>query len=760
VIYGIWTLIGALIFTAKSNFYFGAFEIIIIILLLFLATYFYKKHSKIFLAIIFLVFGYLWSYIFSFNIFNTSVPQQHHNKYTLTTGIISSLIDKNKQRDRFIFKTIKPFKSKLRLSIYGKNRPNLKVGQKWQFSVKIKTNNSYQNEASFDYEKWLFTNKINATGYINSQKPYKFIEQTSENILNQIREKIKIKLKNITSNLEFSGLFNALLIGDKSSIKLQNKQILTKTGTSHLSVISGLHLGIIASITFLIFNAILSRLKFITNNIPVVVITAFITIFTTFFYMALAGFSTPTVRAFIMIAVFMLTIISKRNIFKWQIYFLALFVVLVFNPISVLEVGFWLSFIASGIIVYFINFNSNASSVNHKIWQTIYLQLFISILMSPIVLWFFGELSIFSPIANIIAIPIFSIIIVPFSFIALMLAGFENLSFYIFNLLDIILHYLFDFLEFISNDKVRISYFLDNTWLFSAFILGVIFLLLHNKLHLKFLSIIIFVVIFTFKKPVNNHLHILDVGQGSSAVFAIKNNAIVFDTGNKFSSGFSLGSAVVVPFLKAKNITNIEKIIISHKDQDHKGGLDDILDFYKVNEIITSENNKCLEENSWQSIGLSSGLSIGLNVSWSFDIFTTDNKFKGNNKSCVVKINNGKKSILLSGDIEKEAEKYLLKKYGDKLKSDILIAPHHGSKTSSTIEFLKVVNPKIAIFSAGFQNSFKHPAKAIIKRYKDLGIKIFSTSCSGRISVNLNDLSIIEYRKDNKKFYHRKCKSI
>jgi len=744
MIYATFTLVGVLFFTNQK--YLPDFNFIAILIAIFLifSVILYKKKLVLIKIIIFLILGYLLTYFYSTIVFNQNIDSKYHNKYVYTTGVISSLIKSNINKDSFIFMAEKPFKAKLKLSIYGLNRPTIHTGERWQFTVKIKNNSSYSNLGSFDYEKWSFFNKINAGGYINTKKPFKFIAQTTTNYTNQIREKISNQLKKHSKNIEYFGIINAILIGDKSLIKPKNKNTLVATGTSHLSVISGLHLNIVASIVFFLTLLIFSNIKQIVRSTPIIIISAIFTLVATFFYMLLAGFSILTVRAFIMITVIIFMILLRINFHKWQVYFIALFVVLIINPLSVLSVGFWLSFAATGLILYFVNFNKN-NTIFSKIKNIIYLQIFISILMSPVVVWFFGEFSLLSPLANLLAIPVFSIFIVPLVFILSipLLFDFTIITQIILQIIDFVLHYVFIFLNSLNSVNTGSFYIGDSIQL--LMIIFAILLLLSPLKKIKLFAIIIITTIIFSNKPINNNFYILDVGQGASTIFTSEKNAIIFDTGNKFRSGFNLGDAVINPFLKQIGITNIEKIIISHNDKDHSGGLDAILKKYTTKDLITEKNNKCMEENSWKNYG------------WNFQILSTDNKFKGNNNSCVIKISKDNKSILLTGDIEKKAEEYLIKKYGSTLQSTILIAPHHGSNTSSSVKFLTVVAPKIAIFSAGFQNNFKHPAKKIINRYKSMGIKIFSTICSGQISINLDDFTIKEYRKNYQKYYHRKC---
>ncbi len=733
-------LLGIFIFNQQSLL---EINYLILATIFFLFILFYKKSSNIILIIISI--GYIFSYIYAYN--NTNyIDNKFYNKYITTTGTISSLVNSNNYRDSFIFITQKPFIAKIKVAIYGKNRPKLLPGEKWRFNIKLKKNNTARNTATFDYEKWLFLRGIDATAYVNLKKGYKFIARTNLAIINNWRQNIRNKIINAVEDLEYIGIINALVIGDKSLINNKTWQILNTTNTTHLSVISGLHIAIIAIIIFLLTKLIFS-FKVIINRIPLINLSAYITILFAFIYATLAGFNIPVQRAFIMLCAAMIGIIFRHKYNKWQLYNLALFCVLLINPLSVLDIGFWLSFAIVAIIIYVIDNSKTTNSWFAKIKFSIYLQLIITITLAPLLLLFFHNIYLLSIIANLVAIPIFSILIVPLSLIGALFVILEinSLAQFILSLNNNILSYIFDLLSYLAkSDFNKIYYFIGDSLSFIAIIIiAIIVLLKISRLYLFAIIILITIVLQT--KKVEHNLYILDVSQGLSVVFIDNNYSLLYDTGDKFLSGKSMGDTVVNPFLAAKNVSILDKIIISHTDKDHIGGLPAILKQHTAKELITPFKKTCKEDRSWY---------FG---NYLFEIFSTDNKFSGNNNSCVLKIS-GKYSFLLTADIEKKAERYLIKKYGNRLKSDVLLVPHHGSKSSSTIEFLQQVKPKIAIVSSGYKNRFKHPALEVINRYKKLNIKLFSTNCSGEIKINLATLAINQYRIDNKKYYHRLCK--
>jgi competence protein ComEC len=695
------------------------------------------KLSKYFVGFI---LGYIFSLVYlSFN--HLSIDKKFYNQNLEVIGTISAISHKT-YKTNITLHTISPFTSKLRLAIYN-NPLKLNVGEKWQFNIKLKTPNSYFNQGSFDYETYLFTTNIVGTGYVNLKKPYKFIAQTNNYKINKLRQNIANKLDDLKINQKFLGLIKAISIGDKSGISNQQKQILQTTNTAHLSVISGLHIGMIVSFAFILSWLIFITLPFV-RKIPLKLLTSILGLIFAGIYTLLAGLSVPTVRAFIMLGVFLIGILLRNHYNKWQLYLLALLIILLLNPFDVLNVGFYLSFLLVVIIIYFGSAFLRAQTWQQKLKNIILLQLIISLFSIPLSIYFFGFIGLSSFIANLIAIPTFSIIIVPFSLLGVLFTTLEFIPIanFLFAIASFSLDYLFVFLEFLANiDILSFDYRVDNLY-FIALLVLIIFLLFTPKT-LKLLPFaLILVIIIISKQNHNNHFTVLDVGQGSAAVITNENEAIIFDTGNKFRSGFSLAKSIIIPYLQTKNINKIKKIVISSMDFDHSGGKSDLTNYYKIDDIITSNN--CYAQT----------FKFADNI---LQTFTTDNKFTGNNNSCVIKIITPKLSILLTGDIEIQAERYLLQKYGNKLQADVLIVPHHGSKTSSSLEFLQTVNPSLAIISAGFENKYNHPHLEVVNRYKNLNIKLLSTACSGQISLNLLTQELIELRKNTARFYHRLC---
>jgi len=761
LIYALNFLFGILLFSSKNTLLITGAEWMVIFAIFLAIFTLFRRYKSLSLNLGFLLLGFAWMGVISIQILNTQIKEIYLNKPILVTGEIIGLPEKSKYKTKFFFKAKSPFSGQLKLSWYINKEtfaPDLQAGDTWQLLLKMKHNNSYQNLSGFDYEKWLFYKHIDATGYVRTSLSNQHIDIDQSLSIDRIRQSIRQRLSPILSQQAFGGVLNALIIGDRSFIKNKHWALFKATNTTHLSVISGLHIGLISGFVFLLVQFLWRRSLRLCLKVPAQIMGAYFGLLSAFSYALIAGFSIPTGRAFIMASVVFLSIIFKRHHNIWQLYGLALLLVLINNPLSIFSVGFWLSFYIVAVIIY----GTKQHQQKSWLYRLIYIQLLISISSLPLTIWFFSTGSIVSPIANLIAIPVFSFVTTPLALIGALLAfsGLDYLSTFVFSVANQALIYLSIFLE-------QLQKFEFNKWHYSQtspidltlFVLGLFVAISPKGLKLRWLSIpILSLILFIPNQKMDNNavlITTLDVGQGLSHVVQTKNHTLVFDAGAKYRSGFNLGDSVITPFLRAKHIRSLDKIIISHGDNDHIGGFNNILENFEIGEILTSAPEKIKTKTTL--------CQTGQNWEWdgvSFEILNPNknNNFKGNNASCVLKISTEKYSVLLTGDIEREAEYYLVKNFQEKLKSNILISPHHGSKTSSTQAFLTAVLPELVIISSGFQNRFRHPSQTIVQRYQDNNIKVLQTQCSGQIDVLLNEaITITEHRQAFKRYYLRQC---
>jgi len=761
LIYALNFLLGISVFSFKNTLEISSGEWMVILCGFLAILALFKRQKPLAINGLIFLLGFAWMGWFSTQNLNTHVEDVYLNQPILVTGVIADLPESSTDKTKFIFSVNSPFKGRVKLSWYGKNHPDLQTGDAWQLQLKLKRNNGYQNLGGFDYEQWLFYKQIDATGYVRSSESNQLIEANRVNSIDRFRQKLRYSLQPFLQPLDFGGVINALIIGDRSFIKDSNWAIFKATNTTHLSVISGLHIGLISGFVFLLAQFLWRRCQYCCRRIPAQVLGAYFGLLSAFLYALIAGFSIPTGRAFIMASVVFISLILRRHHNVWQLYGLALILVLANNPLSIFSVGFWLSFYVVGVIIYGVKQHQDKS----WLFRLLYIQLLISVATLPLIAWFFASGSLLSPVANLIAIPVFSFIITPLSLIGalLMLIGLSypaELSFMVANQALAGLGYFLALLQQFEFNQWH--YTQTQTLDLILFVLAVFIALSPKALKLRVSSVLILSsILFTpYEKIPKNRviITILDVGQGLSQVVQTQNHTLLFDAGARYPSGFNLGESVIIPYLQAKQINTLDKVIISHADNDHIGGLIDVLQTFEAGEILTSTPDKITQQ--------SSHCYAGQQWRWDGVLFeilspTQNTRLKGNNASCVLKVSTDKFSVLLSADIEKKAEKQLIKYQKEKLNSDILISPHHGSKTSSTQAFLDAVSPSTVIVSSGFKNRFNHPAQQIVDRYKANNIKLINSNCAGQIVVELGDeIRINEYRKDHARYYMRQCSDL
>ncbi|MDH5256757.1 MAG: DNA internalization-related competence protein ComEC/Rec2, partial [Gammaproteobacteria bacterium] len=334
----------------------------------------------------------------------------------------------------------------------------------------------------------------------------------------------------------------------------------------------------------------------------------------------------------------------------------------------------------------------------------------------------------------------------------------------------LLVSYLLEFLWLIMSYLANLPFaqwnqFSPITWTLVPGVVGVMLLLAPKGFPARFLAIFFLLPLFLVKpeKPEEDQFNftLLDVGQGLSAVVQTQNHLLVFDTGPRFSSGFDTGDAVVLPFLRSIAVDKIDVIIISHGDNDHIGGLQSLLKNVPVEEILTSvpeliSNHKseaCLANRRWEW----DGVLFEIINPQSLEAYGRSRK-SGNNRSCVLRVSSGDNAVLLTGDIEKPAEKNLLKNNAEILASTILVAPHHGSNTSSTSAFIQQISPDYVFYPSGYRNRFGFPKQKVRDRYRQYGIKEAVTSNTGAINILMDRKSIegpFFFRETVRRFWHQ-----
>lgn len=644
----------------------------------------------------------------------------------LVQGRIDGIPNNRHNLTSFILKVVKvspyqhqvtdiPKITSLKLNWYYPKQP-LHSGQELELIVRLKPPHGMVNPNAVDYERWLLARGIDATGYI--RRVIK-ISENSNNYIDSIREKINAKLREDYPEPRINSLLMALTTGSNNKLTQTDWDSLRVSGALHLAVISGLHLGFMAIIGWW-FGRLLGFIWIRHSRIfPYILAFGFITA-----YLVISGADIPAQRAFIMIATLLLSGWRQFHLDIWTRWWLALTVVLLFSPIAVFDIGLWLSFTAVALLFWL-------GRAGWSIWQILKLQILFAVGMLPLYLLFFSGFSLAAPVVNILAIPLMTIL-VPFIFINLILSqlGIEFLIPLESELVNIF-WWLIDQVAAKSWVYQKVDSFQGISILFA--VVGTLIAIMPRGIVSNWLIIPCFLpVLLGVKYGLQSENEfkawVYDVGQGTAIMVEVGDYHLIYDTGASYKSGGSAFERSVQPHLEMSRINHINHLILSHDDNDHTGGFNALKTHAAIDKIYTSfklkEANQqlCHQGMSWQVREVKFSFLSGSKG-------TTDN-----DRSCVLLIQGTNCSLLLPGDISGHKEKEIINILPENI--TWLVAAHHGSRFSSTRDFLSRLKPEAVIFTAGFANQFNHPHPKAIKRVNAVNSNIFSTSNHGAVILN------------------------
>ncbi len=759
------------------------------------------KYSWIFLAACSI--GFCWAATFAQIRLSDELPKNWQQKSVNIVGVIATLPEKTERGVRFEFDVervltkntdLKGVNSKesvlkipqhISLTFYPKTIQSLALsttkpsneiddfhaGQRWQLTVKLKRPHSTYNPHGFDFEAWALSENIRATGTIVNKSVYKKLHNfvfKPTYIVEYWREKIGNRITQSLVGKPYAGVIRALVMGDDSQISADNWAVYLRTGTNHLMSISGLHITMLAGLAFAFTAFIWRRIPALVMCMPTKKAATIAGCIAAILYACLAGLSVPTQRTLFMLMTFAFALLLGRNLAISRALAIALIVVVLIDPWAVIAPGFWLSFSAVAFIAYI---SVGRLQLQNWLVTAIHTQWAVTLGLLPILIVIFGQTSIISPLANALAIPVISLIVVPLS----ILGSFLDVLFSV----DFVLggaHWVLQMcmlgLNWLANMPMAVwQQAAPPAWAMLVALLGVIWLLLPRGFPQRWVGFVLLLPLFFVPAQKlqlgEMQVSILDVGQGLSVVLKTANHTLLYDAGSRYSAQNDAGVRIVLPYLRGEGIKHLDGFVISHDDIDHSGGAASVLAQVPVSWLATSfdvpqdwqakKAMKCFAGQSWQ---------------WdkvTFEILHPDKtsynemNVKDNNRSCVLKVTSQFGSILLTGDIEKEAEAALLEANShrsiNKLSSDILVAPHHGSKTSSTHSFIQAVGAKQVIFTVGYLNRFKHPKPMIESHYKNNDAAIYRSDYHGELRVNFTrqqSLKVESWRQTQPKYWQDK----
>ncbi|ENM3863037.1 DNA internalization-related competence protein ComEC/Rec2 [Vibrio cholerae] len=583
----------------------------------------------------------------------------------------------------------------------------------FEFSATVKPVIGRLNEIGFDAEAHYMAQSVIARVSVKANTPYTISPQED------VRSSLQQKLVTLTQNSPFQGIILALTFGERNGIDEQEWRALRNSGLIHLVAISGLHIGIAFSVGYFLglgmmrLHAKLLWSPFVCGALLAV------------FYAWLAGFTLPTQRALIMCLLNVALIMLAFPLSALKRILLTLGAVLLWSPFASLSNSFWMSFLAVAIVLYQL-----ASQSQCQVWwkALLWAQVFLVCLMAPVTAYFFGGLSVTAVLYNLVFIPWFSLVIVPALFLGLLLmvvwpsvaAAYWPWVDWTFLPLDWALQFA-DVGWWVVPGKVQ-----------GVVAASVAILLLYRFMSLKACSLLLSMIGLWWWFPSITPLwrmDVLDVGHGLAIVIEQDERAIVYDTGSSWPGG-SYVQSVIEPMLQQRGLRQVDGVILSHIDNDHAGDWQGLAERWQPDWIRASqlgtEFMPCIRGESWQ------WQSLHFTVLWPPQAVSR----AYNPHSCVIRMTDTQSnhSVLLSGDVTAMGE-WLLARDGAQLQSDVMIVPHHGSKTSSTAEFIAQVNPKLAIASVAKDNRWNLPNPQVVARYQAQQIEWLDTGQAGQISL-------------------------
>jgi competence protein ComEC len=665
-------------------------------------------------------------------------------------------------------------------------------GERWQLRVRVNRPHGFSNPGAYDFEAAQFQRGIMARGYVRETTFNTLLAAETGTIaaladrfnISRIRAALASDIDNLSAGrrqLTNSGLIKALVIGDRDGISNRQWDLFTATGTNHLVVISGLHVGFIALCAWMLVNWLSRCFPALLLRIPAQHLAACAAIVAAVAYSVLAGFSLSTQRALIMITVLMFSRLSGRPVAPADSLCLAALLVLLRDPMAVTQAGFWLSFAAVASLFFaFIGYgrvdagsgdstHAHSSALLKRLWQRwVQPQWVVSVgLLLPLLLWT-GQISLNAPLANVFAIPVVSLLVVPMALggAVLLSVDWPLTQWLAANLLlaaDYLLEWLQIFLRCTSSWTPGLwRPPQPSLWTMILMAFCSVLLLMPRGLVPRWLALFMLLPLIwpvPAERPLPGRvwLQFLDVGQGLAVVVHTHKHNLLFDTGPALGPDFDAGRAVILPYLYQAHVTHLDSLIISHWHADHSGGLDTVLQEMPARQMLAGHSGG-------ESRPDFNSCEAGQHWAWDEVSFTVlfppaDSRLgvgNINNSSCVLLIEAAGQRVLLTGDIEEAAERWLVREHRENLAVSILQAPHHGSRSSSTPAFVQATAADWVIMSAGYRNRFDHPHADIEERYYNHGAQVLMTVDSGAIWLELGGAEpvlVSRHRQQQRRFW-------
>jgi competence protein ComEC len=635
--------------------------------------------------------------------------------------------------------------------LQGEPLPALHAGERWQFTVRLKRPHGYVNPHGFDSEAWMLENELRAAGAVRGDEPNRRLSANAGraiDYLNQLRDRLRERMQNALKDHRYAGVIIALALGDQRAISEADWSLFNATAVSHLLSISGAHVTLFATWIALGVFALWRRSPRLVSHLPAQQAAALVAAIIAVAYAALSGFAVPAQRTCYMLLTAALALMLRRALSPWLILSWSVVVVLLIDPWAVLAVGFWFSFLA----VFMLMFVTVGRVGEHTWWQTLLVtQAAVTFGLAPVSIALFQQVSLVGPLANAVAIPLVTMVVVPLTLVWLIFPIDALLS-----LAHQLIAWLATGLQWLITLPAALwVQHAPPWWTVGLAVLGCLILLAPRGWPHRWLGLVwclpLFMLLPEAPPEGEFNLAVLDIGQGTTAVVQTANHVLVYDTGPRWTETSDAGSRIIAPYLRAMGAAHVHGLVVSHLDIDHSGGARSLLETVPVSWLLTSiepdtevaktaaarnvNTLRCIAGQSWRWDGVRFEVLHPTSENY------LDETRKTNDRSCVIKISNGRVSALLTADIEALSEREIIARNAAKhvLPSDVLLMPHHGSRTSSSPAFIDAVAPKIALINAGYRNRFGHPREDVLARYAERNISVLRTDWHGAILMRSDD---------------------
>ena len=644
--------------------------------------------------------------------------------------------------------------------------PVLRAGERWQMQVRLKAPHGSSNPWGFDYELWMWEQGLQANGYVRLSArapPPRRLGQTGRHPVELARQLVRERIAGRLGAGSHTGWITALVTGDQNAIERADWDVFRATGVAHLMAISGLHVTMFAWLAAALVGGAWRRSPGLSLRLPTPHAALLGGLLLALAYAVFSGWGVPAQRTIWMLSVVGLLRLSGR-VWPWPlVWLMAGAVVLLIDPWAWMQAGFWLSFVAVGVL-----FASGAradgagtGAVLQRLRAMLREQWVISLALTPLVLLLFGQFSVVGFIANLLAIPWVTLLVTPLALAGVLLEPLWDLAAWAVALLAWYLQWL------AALPFAVVAVAMPPAWVGLVGVAGGLLLVARLPLSLRLAApaLLLPSLLWQAPRPAPGQFALLaaDVGQGTAVLVRTAGHALLYDAGPRYSRDSDAGERVLVPLLRAFAV-RLDRLVLSHRDSDHVGGAQAVLAMQAQADLLSSI------EPEHELLALRPAIRCEAGQSWVWDgvVFSVlqpqaadyGRAPKPNALSGVLRIEAPGHSTarpvaaLLTGDIEAAQESRLLAQAAS-LKADLLLVAHHGSKTSSSPDFLDAVAPPLALVQSGYRNRFGHPHALVVSRYRERGIRLVDSPHCGAMVWRSNEPALLSCQRAlNLRYWH------